>query len=85
MGVKRHKYAIQQVPISRQDPFSHKYGDVNESMQAFMLEELDDDVICLIDRLKDVNHNLDEEINRINAQIAQTGPRHSTRYSQIAT
>ena len=84
LGVKRHQYAIQQVAISRHDPFDHKYGDVNESVFAFMLEELDDDVDCLIDRLSEVNRNLDMEINKINSQIGDTGPRHSTKFSKIA-
>ena len=49
-----------------------------------MLEELDDDVDCLIDRLSEVNRNLDMEINKINCQIGETGPRHSTKFSKIA-
>ena len=72
------------MPISRQDPFNHKFGDVHENMFAYMLEELDDDVDCLIDRLNEVNLNLDTEIGKINSMIAETGPRHSTKFSKIA-
>ena len=81
LGQKREKYAVQQVPISRQDPFNHKYGDINENMFAFMLEELDDDEASLLERLEEVNRNLDVEIDKINSLIGETGPRHSTKYS----
>ena len=53
-------------------------------MFAYMLEELDDDVETLIDRLEEVNKTLDHEIFKINCMIGETGPRHSTKYSQIA-
>ena len=73
------------MPISRQDPFHHKYGDVHENMFAFMLEELDDDEASMLERLNEVNHNLDIEIDSLNNLIGDTGPRHSTKYNQIAT
>ena len=50
-----------------------------------MLEELDDDEASMLERLNEVNHNLDIEIDNLNNLIGDTGPRHSTKYNQIAT
>ena len=50
-------------------------------MFAYMLEELDDDVDCLIERLNTVNRQLDIEIDKINRMIGETGPRHSVKFS----
>ena len=49
-----------------------------------MLEELDDDETSMLERLHEVNHNLDIEIDKLNNLIGDTGPRHSTKYNQIA-
>ena len=54
-------------------------------MVAFMLEELDDDVNTLIDRLREVDRNLDHEIDKINGMISECGPRSSTKFQEIAS
>ena len=46
-----------------------------------MLEELDDDAGSMLDRLYEVNRNLDIEINKLNNLIGDTGPRHSNKYN----
>ena len=53
-------------------------------MFAYMLEELDDDVNCLVERLNEVNRQLDIEIDKINRMIGDTGPRASTKYNMLA-
>ena len=50
-----------------------------------MLEELDDDVNTLIDRLREVDRNLDHEIDKINEMISECGPRSSTKFQEIAS
>ncbi len=49
-----------------------------------MLTELDNDVDTLLERLEEINTNLDVEINAINRQIGDSGPRQSTKYAEIA-
>ena len=49
-----------------------------------MLEELDDDVDCLLDRLREINENLDIEINKLSELIGDAGPRSSTKFQEMA-
>ena len=49
-----------------------------------MLEEQEDEANVLIDRLNELNKNLDKEIERLNVMIGDAGPRSSTKYSDIA-
>ena len=72
------------MPIARNNPFQHQYGDVRENMFAFMLEELDDDVDTLLERLGAIDRNLDAEIEKLAEMIGDAGPRSSTRYAEIA-
>ena len=50
-----------------------------------MLEELDDDVQCLLNRLRMLDSNLDVELERLYTMIGDAGPRSSTRYQEIAS
>ena len=49
-----------------------------------MLEDLEDDVDVLLDRLTDINRNLDMEIGKLNLQIGEMGPRSSTKFQTLA-
>ena len=71
------KLNIGKVPISRSNPFTQVFGDVHKNLYAFMLEELDDDVDCLLDRLNEINKNLDIEIDNLRELIGGAGPRSS--------
>ena len=62
---KKGKLNIGKVPIQRSNPFTQVFGDVHEDLYAFMLEELDDDVDCLLKRLKEIDENLDLEIEKL--------------------
>ena len=75
---------MKQVPISRYDPFRPLYGDIYKNMFAFMLTELDTDVDALLERLEEINSNLDREIDLLNDMIGDAGPRQSTKFAQIA-
>lgn len=50
-----------------------------------MLDELEDDVGPLIDRLLELNRNLDVEIYKLNGMIGDTGNRNSTKFAEIAS
>ena len=58
---------------------------MHENPFAFMLEELDDEVDCLLNRLHEIDRNLDREIDKLNGMIGETGPRNSTKFQDIAT
>lgn len=49
-----------------------------------MLTELDTDVDALLERLEEINSNLDREIDLLNDMIGDAGPRQSTKFAQIA-
>ena len=49
-----------------------------------MLTELDVDVDALLERLEEINSNLDQEIDLLNDMIGNAGPRQSTKFAQIA-
>jgi hypothetical protein len=48
---------------------------MHENPFAFMLEDLDDEADCLLNRLHEIDHNLDREIDKLNGMIGDTGRR----------
>lgn len=86
LGADKDQYGMMRsVHVSRHNPFQRVYGTAENNPFAYMLEDLEDDVNILLDRLEDINRNLDKEIGKLNQQIGEVGPRSSTKYQNLAS
>ena len=70
--------------IHRGNPFRHEYGDMNENLFSFMLDELNDDADTLRKRLYEINANLKEEMNKLAKQIGGFCPQQTSNFNAMA-
>lgn len=62
LGANRDKFGMEIVGVTRHSPFQWEYGDPEQNPFAYMLEDLEDEVDVLLERLREINRNLDREI-----------------------
>ena len=84
LGTQTDKKGIKKVPIHRGNPFRHDYGDMNENLFSFMLDELNDDPDTLRKRLHEINTKLKEEMLKLAKLIADADPHQSNQFNEMA-